>query len=219
MLQAGRQRAFPPEGPHASDFHHRDRRGIPDRRSGHARSALAHPRGDHAEGQAAPAGAGQGRDAPVGGRGRDRVCSNIKEAKEEVKKLRRDMIALARENGLRLASAATHPFADWREQEIYPTTTLPEHRRRPAAGGARQPDLRPARARRRRGPRDRDPPDEPRPLFPAAHPGAFDQLALLAGHGHRAEIVPLQGLRQVSRAPTFRTTSPAGASTRISSTC
>ncbi len=48
------------------------------------------------------------------------VCKNIKEAKEEVKKLRRDMITLARENGLRLASAATHPFADWRVQEIYP---------------------------------------------------------------------------------------------------
>jgi glutamate---cysteine ligase / carboxylate-amine ligase len=48
------------------------------------------------------------------------VCSNIKEAKAEVKKLRRDMITLARENGLRLASAATHPFADWRVQEIYP---------------------------------------------------------------------------------------------------
>src|SRR5215470_5212145 len=48
------------------------------------------------------------------------VCSNIKEAKEEVKKLRRDMIALARENGLRLCSAATHPSADWRTQEITP---------------------------------------------------------------------------------------------------
>ncbi len=48
------------------------------------------------------------------------VCTNIKDAKEEVKKLRRDMITLARENGLRLASAATHPFADWRVQEIYP---------------------------------------------------------------------------------------------------
>ncbi len=30
------------------------------------------------------------------------------------------MITLAKENGLRLASAATHPFADWRVQEIYP---------------------------------------------------------------------------------------------------
>src|ERR1700726_4120508 len=46
------------------------------------------------------------------------VCTNIKDAKEEVKKLRRDMIALAKENGLRLASAAPHPFADWRGQEI-----------------------------------------------------------------------------------------------------
>src|ERR1700759_2088445 len=49
-----------------------------------------------------------------------RVCSDIKSAKEEVKKLRRDMIALAKENGLRIASAATHPFANWRNQEITP---------------------------------------------------------------------------------------------------
>src|ERR1700739_204011 len=48
------------------------------------------------------------------------VCTNIKSAKEEVKKLRRDMVKLARENGLRLASSATHPFADWREQEVTP---------------------------------------------------------------------------------------------------
>ena len=48
------------------------------------------------------------------------VCGGIKEAKEEIKKLRRDMIMLAKENGLRLASAATHPFADWRAQEITP---------------------------------------------------------------------------------------------------
>ena len=46
------------------------------------------------------------------------VCANIKEAKTELKTLRRDMIRLARENGLRLASAATHPFADWRVQEV-----------------------------------------------------------------------------------------------------
>ena len=48
------------------------------------------------------------------------VCANIKDAKTELKKLRRDMIHLSRENGLRLASAATHPFADWRVQEVYP---------------------------------------------------------------------------------------------------
>src|ERR1700752_3818625 len=48
------------------------------------------------------------------------VCHNIKDAKTEVKKLRHDMITLAKDNGLRLASAATHPFADWRVQEITP---------------------------------------------------------------------------------------------------
>jgi carboxylate-amine ligase len=48
------------------------------------------------------------------------VCQNIKEAKAEVKKLRRHMVDLSKENGLRLASAATHPFSDWRTQEIHP---------------------------------------------------------------------------------------------------
>ena len=48
------------------------------------------------------------------------VCRNIKEAKAEVKDLRRNIIRLAKENGLRLASVATHPFSDWRAQEIHP---------------------------------------------------------------------------------------------------
>ncbi len=48
------------------------------------------------------------------------VCQNIKEAKAEVKGLRRDMIQLAHNNNLGLAAIATHPFADWRKQEIYP---------------------------------------------------------------------------------------------------
>jgi glutamate---cysteine ligase / carboxylate-amine ligase len=48
------------------------------------------------------------------------VCKTIKEAKAEVKMLRRDIVRLAKENGLKLASVATHPFADWRVQEIYP---------------------------------------------------------------------------------------------------
>src|ERR1700746_162570 len=39
------------------------------------------------------------------------VCSNVKDAKDEVKKLRRDMITLAKENGLRLASGGPHPLA------------------------------------------------------------------------------------------------------------
>src|SRR3954465_10616222 len=48
------------------------------------------------------------------------VCKNIKEAKKEVKALRRHIIKLASDNGLRVASVATHPLSDWRTQEIHP---------------------------------------------------------------------------------------------------
>jgi carboxylate-amine ligase len=49
-----------------------------------------------------------------------RICHNIKEAKEAITYLRREMVKLAEENGLVLVAGATHPFADWRAQEIYP---------------------------------------------------------------------------------------------------
>ena len=49
-----------------------------------------------------------------------RVCRNIDEAREDIYELRREMIKLAREHGLVLVAGATHPFADWRTQEIYP---------------------------------------------------------------------------------------------------
>jgi carboxylate-amine ligase len=48
------------------------------------------------------------------------VCKNIKDAKAEVRQLRSEMVKLAHENGLLLVAGATHPFADWRTQEIYP---------------------------------------------------------------------------------------------------
>ncbi len=48
------------------------------------------------------------------------VCRDIVEARRDVMEIRRGIIGLARENGLRLAAAGTHPFADWRQQEIYP---------------------------------------------------------------------------------------------------
>ena len=49
-----------------------------------------------------------------------RVCRTIEEAREDLYDLRRNMIRLAGENGLMLVAGATHPFADWRTQEIYP---------------------------------------------------------------------------------------------------
>src|SRR6266700_4411285 len=49
-----------------------------------------------------------------------RVCKSIKDAEVEVKGLRRDMVRLAKENGVRLASAASHVFGALRAQEIQP---------------------------------------------------------------------------------------------------
>ena len=48
------------------------------------------------------------------------VCRTVQEAAGEIYSIRRQMIELAKQNGLRLAAAGTHPFAQWREQEIYP---------------------------------------------------------------------------------------------------
>ena len=48
------------------------------------------------------------------------VCKDIKEAKTaDFRAAPRD-VRSGQENGLRLAAAGTHPFADWRKQEIYP---------------------------------------------------------------------------------------------------
>lgn len=48
------------------------------------------------------------------------VCQSIKDGAQQLKALRREIVNLAKQNGLRLAAAGTHPFADWRKQDIYP---------------------------------------------------------------------------------------------------
>jgi len=49
-----------------------------------------------------------------------RICKTVGEAREDLFDLRRQMIQLAEEHNLVLVAGATHPFADWRTQEIYP---------------------------------------------------------------------------------------------------
>src|SRR5438270_222207 len=48
------------------------------------------------------------------------VCRDIAEARSQIKNLRCELVGLAEENGLKLAAGATHPFSDWRKQEIHP---------------------------------------------------------------------------------------------------
>lgn len=46
------------------------------------------------------------------------VCKDIQEARREVTKLRQDIAGIARKGGMRIASAGTHPFSHWMDQEI-----------------------------------------------------------------------------------------------------
>ncbi|MCK6557578.1 carboxylate-amine ligase [candidate division KSB1 bacterium] len=46
------------------------------------------------------------------------ICRNIREARESVTALRRGIAQIAAKNGLCIVAAGTHPFSDWRTQEI-----------------------------------------------------------------------------------------------------
>ncbi len=48
------------------------------------------------------------------------ICKTIQQADEEVRGLRRFLRELAKSQGLVVAASGTHPFADWRDQQIYP---------------------------------------------------------------------------------------------------
>jgi len=55
-----------------------------------------------------------------------RICRNIKEARVEVTQMRRSIWDLARDEGLWVAAAGTHPFSSWARQEISPFGRYPE---------------------------------------------------------------------------------------------
>ncbi|HUF39265.1 MAG TPA: carboxylate-amine ligase [Anaerolineales bacterium] len=47
-----------------------------------------------------------------------RVCRNIQEVRHELQRLRSAVGGIARDNGLQIASASTHPFARWHQQDV-----------------------------------------------------------------------------------------------------
>lgn len=47
------------------------------------------------------------------------VCANIQEAREDITKLRCIISGLARNKGMEIVAASTHPFSKWSEQEIF----------------------------------------------------------------------------------------------------
>ncbi|NBO64744.1 MAG: carboxylate-amine ligase, partial [Acidobacteria bacterium] len=46
------------------------------------------------------------------------ICRNIKEARQDVVKLRRGIGELAQRKGLAIAAASTHPISHWADQQI-----------------------------------------------------------------------------------------------------
>lgn len=47
-----------------------------------------------------------------------KVCHTIEEARQEIVRLRSSLVSILGEEGLRLASAGTHPFSDWQKQLV-----------------------------------------------------------------------------------------------------
>jgi glutamate---cysteine ligase / carboxylate-amine ligase len=46
------------------------------------------------------------------------ICRDIKQARDEILELRGSLRALAHKGGMRIVAAGTHPFSDWKTQEI-----------------------------------------------------------------------------------------------------
>jgi len=48
------------------------------------------------------------------------ICKNIAEVRQDVGEMRTEIVRLAIKNGMRVASAGTHPFSNWADQKIFP---------------------------------------------------------------------------------------------------
>ncbi len=48
------------------------------------------------------------------------VCKDVTQARDEITKIRSIVAHLSKQNGLLLGAASTHPFAHWKDQEIFP---------------------------------------------------------------------------------------------------
>ena len=136
-----------------------------------------------------------------------RICGDVRELRDEIFRNRRELASAAERVGLAVAAAGTHPFSRWEDQIISPgvrydniVEELQQLARSLLIFGLHVhvgvPD---------RSVDDRL--DERGPVFPAAPAGAVDELAVLDGTRHRAEVVPHDDLPPLSahrRSRSFR---------------
>ena len=126
------------------------------------------------------------------------VCSTPAQARAELVKLRHSVISHVAKSGLRVAAAGTHPFSSWVTQEITPLERYIGVKADMAGARAVAADLRNARAHRDRGSGVPHRCNECGALLHAACAVSVDELAVLDGAQHRAQVVPQHRLPQLS---------------------
>ena len=204
---------------HGPSVHRRRRRRVPDRRPADLGAALARHRAARVE-RAGARRSDQARDAPVDRRGRHaRSAPTSPSCATRSSASAASWPSAAERVGLAVAAAGTHPFSHWKDQVISPgvrydsiVEELQQLARSLLIFGLHVHVAVPDR-------HDDDRPDERGALLPAAPAGAVDQLAVLDGARHRAEVVPHDRSSGASRAPACPITSARGASTRTTSSC
>ena len=227
MTRAGDQRApggagtdDHSAGPPRRPVHARHRGRVSDRAQRDARAALVRepaPRGGQDERD--PSRARAARDAPVGGGDGDGHLPGHPAGAGRDHRAPR-VAARSREEGGPLHRRRRHaPLQRLEEAGDHRRRPLQEHRRGPAGRRAREPDLRPPRARGHQGPRHRDGPREPGPVLPPPHPRPLDELAVLARPEQRPEEHPRARSSSASPARGSRGTSPRTPRSRATSTC
>jgi carboxylate-amine ligase len=117
-----------------------------------------------------------------------RVCSNIQEVREDLSRLRRNIIDVAGNHGLAPIAASTHPFSEWSDQKHTEKDRYDQltHDARDAGRRTATRDLRHACARWYRRRRTAYRSHEPDVLFSATPACLVVLVAVLDGSRHRA---------------------------------
>ena len=127
-----------------------------------------------------------------------RICADVSELRDEIFRIRHELVQAAERAGLAVAAAGTHPVLALEGPGPLPRCPLRQHRRGAPAAGAIAAHLRSPRPRRRSRPDDDDRSDERSAVLPAAPARAVDELAVLDGARHRPEVVPDDDLPSLS---------------------
>ena len=125
------------------------------------------------------------------------VCHTPAGVQQQLLRIRRYVTDVAREKGLRVGSAGTHPFSLFEAQRITAKDRYRATRRPDAVHRATGADLRDARPRRGRRPGEGDPGRERADRAPRRARRAVGELAVLARRADRAPLLAPHGLRRL----------------------